>query len=46
MWKVLLEMILLDLVKLSSINEEGTAGDDPIGFGGPKLYKCGRYFWR
>ena len=44
MWKVLLEMILLDLVKLSSINEEGTSEDDPIGSGGPELYKCGRYF--
>ena len=44
MRKVLLKMTLLDVVKLSSINEEGTSGDDPIGFGGPKLYKWGRYF--
>jgi len=39
MGKVLLEMILLDLVDLSYINEEGTSGDDPIGFGGPEFYK-------
>ena len=44
MRKVLLEMIPLDLVDLSSINEEGTSGDDPIGFGGPELCKRGRYF--
>ena len=44
MWKVLLEIILLDLVDLSYINEEGTSEDDLTGFGRPKLYKRGRYF--
>ena len=44
MRKILLKMILLDLVDLSSINEEGTSGDDPLGLGGPELYKSGRYF--
>jgi len=46
MRKVFLEMTLLDVVMLSSINEEGTSGDDPLGFGGPELYKRERYFWR
>jgi len=32
-------MILLDVVDLSYIKEEGTFEDDPIGFGGPELYK-------
>ena len=44
MGKVLLRMILLDLVDLSSINEEGAYGNDPLGLGGPELYKRGRYF--
>ena len=44
MGKALLKMILLDLVDLCSINEEGTSGDDPIRSGGPELYKWGRYF--
>ena len=35
MRKVLLKMILLEVVDLSSINEEGTSEDDPIGFSGP-----------
>jgi len=39
MRKVLLEMILLDLVDLCSINEEGTSEDDPIGSGAPEFYK-------
>jgi len=39
MWKVLLKMILLDLVDLSYINEEGTSGDDPLGLGGPESIK-------
>jgi len=46
MRKVLLKMILLDLVDLCSINEEGTSEDDPIRFGGPEFYKWGRYFRR
>ena len=46
MGKVLLKVILLDLVDLNYINVEGTSGDDPIGFSGPKLYQRGRYFWR
>ena len=46
MRKVLLEMILLDLGDLSSINGEGTSEDNPIGTGGPELYKWGRYFRR
>jgi len=39
MGKVLLKMILLDLVDLSYINEEGTFEDDSIGFGEPEFYK-------
>jgi len=46
MRKVLLKMILLDLVDLSSINEEGTFEDDPIGFGESEFYKRGRYFYK
>ena len=44
MSKVLMEMTLLDWVDLNYINVEGTSEDDPTGFGGPKLYKWGRYF--
>jgi len=39
MRKVLIEMIFLDWVDLNYIKEEGTSEDDPIGFGGPELYK-------
>jgi len=39
-------MILLVLMDLSYIKEEGNSGDDPLGFGGPELYKCGRYFYK
>jgi len=46
MRKVLMEMILLDWLNLNYIKEEGTSRNDSIGFGGPKLYKCGRYFLR
>jgi|GEM_PF-801727 len=39
MWKVLLEMILLDLVDLSCIKVEGTSEDDPLGYGEAEFYK-------
>ena len=39
-------MILLDLVDLSYTNVEGTSEDDPLGLGGPELYKCERYFYK
>jgi len=32
-------MILLDLVDLSYIKENGTSGNDPIGFDGPEYIK-------
>jgi len=37
-----MKMILLDVVDLSYIKENGTSGNDPIRFGGPELYKRGR----